>query len=166
MPYDPHTIGVYSLFFLGIFGVVLQLFGLVDGGIALTKDVFVQSTQIYSNSSAVPYVQNVKFPSTVIVKILADFILTTLAIIAAYYAFQLGVYGIGIITGRGVMTIGIDLPIVLRLVALGFIYSFIFPVFKILGLLMTMGALGYVLSTFIILLAFVSGWGFVASYTR
>jgi len=167
MPQDPYYIGVYSLLFLGTLGVVLQLLGLVEGGLALTKDIFVQSSYITSSESVVQYAQNPNlFPSSVLVKILADFILTTLAIIAAYYAFSLGINMIGIITGKGTIVVGVDLPIVIKLVALGFIYSFIFPVFKILTLLTTLGALGYVISTFIILLAFISGWGFIASQVR
>jgi len=166
MPTDPYYVGIYSLLFLGTFGVVLQLLGLIDGGLALTKEIFVQSSYITQSSSIVEYAQNVNFPLTILVKILADFIITTLAIIAVYYAFTLGINAIGILTGRGTVVIGVDLPLVIRLIALGFIYTFIFPILKILSLLTTLGALGYIISTFIILLAFISGWSLLASYAR
>lgn len=171
---DPRHRAFNIFVFLVVFGFLLQLVGLVNGPLNISNldklqgtvkfavclpEVSLPGTNITVGKRCLFEVEAPRFPITV----LGGFIATVASMLAVYYGSSVI---IGLVRGATPFSMGFDVMLILKIIAISFIYTVISPVFEIFKLFYSLGAIGKILGMFIGLLYFFSAFALLYTYTQ
>lgn len=170
---DPRYWAFNIFIFLVVFGFLLQLVGIVNGPLNISNLNELQGTVTFAvcppqislpgtnitTGGCLFEVKAPRFPITV----LQGFLMTLASMLAVYYGSNII---IGLVRGASPFSMGFDIMLMLKIVAIAFIYTVISPVFEIFKVFYALGMIGKILGIFIGLLYFFSAFALLYTYTQ
>jgi len=171
---EPRTWAFSIFVFLIIFGFLLQLLGIVNGPLNIANlnqmqgtlelslclpSRTIPGTNITMGGQCLFQLQAPRFP----ISVLSKFLIMVVAMLSVYYGTTAF---IGLVRGATPFSMGFDLMILIKIIAIAFVYTVISPVFDIFAVFYSLGDVGKILAIFIGILYFFSAFSILYSQTQ